>query len=92
MRGGAFRWSWLARRTVSPRSETRMSAESGPISGADQTLYVCEDGRRVTLNDLIAGKSLERVLGHETVTAGIAGPEIADDVVGQISGRFCRHH
>ena len=40
----------------------------------------------------VAGKSPQRVLGHETITAGIAGPEIADDVVGQIGGRFRRHH
>ena len=32
------------------------------------------------------------MLGHEAVTAGIAGPEIADDVVGKKSGSFRSHH
>jgi hypothetical protein len=32
------------------------------------------------------------MLGHETVTAGIAGPEIADDVVGKKSRSFRSHH
>src|SRR6266850_6450605 len=41
---------------------------------------------------LVAGQSPERMLGHKTVTAGIAGPEIADDVVGNKSGSFRSHH
>jgi hypothetical protein len=40
----------------------------------------------------VAGKPLERMLGHEAVTAGVAGPEIADDVVGNIGGGFRGHH
>src|SRR5271155_4307354 len=32
------------------------------------------------------------MLGHETVAAGIAGPEIADDVVGKIGRRFRGYH
>ena len=32
------------------------------------------------------------MLGHESVTAGIAGPEIADDVIGDESGSFRGHH
>jgi hypothetical protein len=40
----------------------------------------------------VAGKSPERVPGHEAVTAGIACPEIADDVVHDVSGRLRSHH
>ena len=40
----------------------------------------------------VAGKSLDRMLGHEAVTAGIAGPEIADDVIGKISRSFRSYH
>ena len=32
------------------------------------------------------------MLGHETVTAGIAGPEIADHVVVKVGGSFRCHH
>jgi hypothetical protein len=39
-----------------------------------------------------AGESCQRVPGYESVTAGIAGPEIADDIFGNISRRFCGHH
>ena len=41
---------------------------------------------------LVAGKPLERVLGDKTIAAGVAGPEIADDVVGNIGGRFRSDH
>ena len=41
---------------------------------------------------LVTGKSFERMLGHKTVTASIAGPEIADHVVGNVSGCFRGHH
>ena len=40
----------------------------------------------------VAGEPLERMLGHEAIAAGIAGPEIADDVVGNISGSFRGDH
>ena len=33
---------------------------------------------------LVADQTVERVLGYKAITAGIAGPEIADDVVSQI--------
>src|SRR5690349_21227202 len=44
------------------------------------------EGRAVTmLGDeaytSVTGEPLHRMLGHETVTAGVAGPEIADHVV-----------
>jgi hypothetical protein len=42
--------------------------------------------------ELVAGKSFEQMLGHETVTTGVAGPEIADEIVGEIGGSFRRHH
>jgi hypothetical protein len=32
----------------------------------------------------VADYTLERMLGHKAVAAGIAGPEIADNVVSQI--------
>jgi len=32
------------------------------------------------------------MLGHKAVTTGVAGPEIADDVVRQVGGRFGSHH
>ena len=40
----------------------------------------------------VAGEPLDRMLGHETVTAGVAGPEIADHVVGEVGGSFRGHH
>jgi hypothetical protein len=46
----------------------------------------------IASNNSITGKSPQRVFGHETVTAGIAGPQIADDVVGKISGGFRGYH
>ena len=42
--------------------------------------------------NLIAGETLERMLGHKTIAAGIAGPEIADNVVTQIGRRLCGDH
>src|SRR5258708_5091955 len=41
---------------------------------------------------LVTGKPPQRVLGYETVTTGIAGPEIADDVVGNVGGSFGSYH
>src|ERR1700691_4342405 len=40
----------------------------------------------------VTGKALDRMLGHESVTAGIAGPEIADEIVGKIGGSFRGYH
>ena len=34
--------------------------------------------------NLVTNQTLERMLGYKTVAAGVAGPEIADDVVGQV--------
>ena|ERR1017187_8147476 len=48
--------------------------------------------RRPGLQTLVAGKPPQCVLGHETVAAGIAGPEIADDVVGNVGGSFRGYH
>ena len=41
---------------------------------------------------LVAGKSPQRMLGHEPVATGVAGPEIADDIVGNKGGSLRRHH
>jgi hypothetical protein len=64
--------------------------------GSDGAIKRCRCGanRYATTSSKrsIAGKSLERVLGHETIAAGIAGPEIADDVIEEISGSFGSHH
>jgi hypothetical protein len=30
---------------------------------------------------LFAGNALDDMLGHEAVTAGVAGPQVADDIV-----------
>src|SRR6478735_3506125 len=40
----------------------------------------------------IAGEPLDRMFGHETVTAGIAGPEIADDGVVEVGRSLRRDH
>ena len=32
------------------------------------------------------------MFGHESVTAGVAGPEIADDVIVEVGGSFRSHH
>jgi hypothetical protein len=34
--------------------------------------------------ELVTDQTLERMLGYKTITASVAGPEIADDVVGKI--------
>ena len=51
-------------------------------------------GRAATFRraDLITSVAPERVLGHETVTASVARPEIADEIIVQIGGGFGRHH
>jgi hypothetical protein len=36
------------------------------------------------IGSLVADQTVERMLGYKAITAGIAGPEIADDVVSQI--------
>ena len=42
---------------------------------------------------LVATKAfVDRMSGDEAIAAGVAGPEIADDVVGDIGGRFRGHH
>ena len=41
---------------------------------------------------LVVGRPFERMLGDEAVTAGIAGPEIADEIVGEEGGSFRGHH
>ena len=45
-----------------------------------------------TIDQSITGEPLDRMLGHEAVTAGVAGPEIADHVVVQVGGSFRSHH
>ena len=40
----------------------------------------------------VTGEPLDRMLGHESVTAGVAGPEITDHVVVEIGGSFRCHH
>ena len=53
------------------------------------------NGRAVTsLHDRmsITGEPLDRMFGHEAVTAGVAGPEIADHVVVEVGGSFRSHH
>jgi len=40
----------------------------------------------------ITSKPLDRMFGHEAVTAGVAGPEIADHVVVEVGGSFRCHH
>ena len=40
----------------------------------------------------ITGEPLDRMLGHESVTAGVAGPEIANHVIVEISGSFRCYH
>ena len=40
----------------------------------------------------VAGETLDRMLGHKARPAGVAGPEIADDVFSQLGRRFRGHH
>ena len=50
---------------------------------------------RPSLNEelnLVADRTLERMLGHKTVPACIAGPEIADEIVGQIGRSLRGYH
>src|SRR5277367_4928084 len=32
----------------------------------------------------VTDQTLKRMLGHKAIAAGVAGPEVADDIVGQI--------
>lgn len=41
---------------------------------------------------LVAGEPLQRMLRHEAVAAGVAGPEIADDALFNKCGGFCCDH
>src|SRR3981081_1673140 len=43
-------------------------------------------------SSLVAGKAPKRMLGYESVTTGIASPEIADDVVGHESRSLRSYH
>ena len=51
-------------------------------------------GRAATLlrDESVTGEPLDRMFGHETVTTGVAGPEIADQFVVQIGRRFRGDH
>ena len=40
----------------------------------------------------VTGEPLDGMFGYESVTAGVASPEIADEVLVQVGGRFRGHH
>src|SRR6202047_2238024 len=40
----------------------------------------------------VADEPLDRMFGYESVTAGVTGPEVADEVLVQVGGRFRGHH
>src|SRR3954453_9836695 len=49
--------------------------------------------RRVkTLLNLSTSWPVDRMLGHKTITASVAGPQIAHNVIGEIGGRFRSYH
>ena len=49
-----------------------------------QAQCVGQRNKRGNWWNLVADQTLKRMPGYEAIAAGIAGPEIADDVVGQI--------
>ena len=61
------------------RSQTRADWARGDIAST-------------IVQESVTGEPLDRMLGHETVTAGVAGPEVADHVIVEVGGSFRCYH
>jgi hypothetical protein len=57
-----------------------------PVGRAGTSLQ----GERI--KDSVAHEPFHRMFGYETVTTGVAGPEIADQMVVQVGGCFRGYH